>query len=118
MVHLEGSLLLATTIHGEISTNSNRELVSIWRDKVEGTLSSLPFPKLDRRKLSVSLKFWISSNRLQIGRNDLDNLVKPVLDSIKKIGIIQDDADIFHLEATKFPTNGEEEVHISVKDWN
>jgi len=29
------------------------------------------------------------------------------------MGIIEDDADIFHLEATKFPTSSEEEVHIS-----
>ena len=29
-----------------------------------------------------------------------------------------DGGDIFHLEATKFPTSGEEEVHISVREWN
>ena len=62
--------------------------------------------------------FWISSERLQTRRNDLDNLVKPVLDGMIRMGIIEDDADIFHLEATKFPTSGEEEVHISVKEWN
>jgi len=44
-------------------------------------------------------------------------LVKPVLDGMIRMGIIDDDADIFHLEATKFPTNSEEEVHISVKEW-
>ena len=60
----------------------------------------------------------ISSDRLQTRRNDLDNLVKPVLDGMIRMGIIEDDADIFHLESTKFPTSGEEEVHISVKEWN
>jgi len=35
-----------------------------------------------------------------------------------RMGIIEDDADIFHLEATKHPTNSEEEVHISVQEWN
>ena len=36
--------------------------------------------------------------------HDLDNLVKPILDSMKKIGMITDDAEIFHLDVTKFPT--------------
>jgi len=43
-------------------------------------------------------------------------LVKPVLDGMIRMGIIEDDADIFHLEASKFPTSGEEEVKISVKE--
>jgi len=64
------------------------------------------------------IEFWISSERLQTRRNDLDNLVKPVLDGMIRMGIIEDDADIFHLEATKFPTSSEEEVHISVREWN
>ena len=82
------------------------------------TPASLPFSQLERRKISVSVEFWISSDRLQSHRNDLDNLVKPVLDGMKRMGIIEDDADIFHLETTKHPTNSEEEVHISVKEWN
>ena len=35
-----------------------------------------------------------------------------------RMGIIEDEADIFHLEATKFPTVGEEEVQIIIKEWN
>ncbi|MGH9999213.1 MAG: RusA family crossover junction endodeoxyribonuclease [Nitrosopumilaceae archaeon] len=50
--------------------------------------------------------------------NDLDNLAKPVLDAMKRIRIIQDDANIFRLEVTKFPTNGEEGVYVRVRDWN
>ena len=60
----------------------------------------------------------MNGDRLVNKKNDLDNLSKPVLDSLKRSGLIVDDSDIFHLEASKFPTNSEEEVHISIKEWN
>ena len=35
-----------------------------------------------------------------------------------KNSMLTDNADIFHLEATKFHTTSEEEVHVVVKDWD
>ena len=32
--------------------------------------------------------------------------------------MIMDDAEIFHLDVTKFPTAGEEEIKLVVKEWN
>jgi len=93
---MNGESLFEVTIQGNVSTNSNRELILDWRGKIERSFASLPLSKMDRKKVSVMVEFWISSERLQTRRNDLDNL----------------------LEATKFPTSGEEEVHISVKEWN
>ena len=115
---MKGESLFEVTIQGDVSTNSNRELILEWRGKIERSFASLPLSKMDRKKVSVMIEFCISSERLQTRRNDLDNLVKPVLDGMIRMGIIEDDADIFHLEATKFPTGSEEEVHISVKEWN
>jgi len=115
---MKGQSLFEVTIQGIVSTNSNKEMICEWRENIERSFASLPFSQIDRRKVSVYIEFWISSDRLQTRRNDLDNLVKPVLDGMIRMGIIEDDADIFHLEATKFPTNSEEEVHISVKEWN
>ncbi len=115
---MKGQSLFEVTIQGNVSTNSNKEMICEWRENIERSFASLPFSQIDRRKVSVHIEFWISSDRLQTRRNDLDNLVKPVLDGMIRMGIIEDDADIFHLEATKFPTSGEEEVHISVKEWN
>ena len=115
---MKGQALFDVTIQGNVSTNSNKEIICEWRDNIERSFASLSFSQTDQRKISVSIEFWISSDRLQSHRNDLDNLVKPVLDGMIRMGIIQDDADIFHLEATKFPTNSEEEVHIFVKEWN
>jgi len=115
---MKGESLFEVTIQGNVSTNSNRELILDWREKIERSFASLSLSKMDRKKVSVMIEFWISSERLQTRRNDLDNLVKPVLDGMIRMGIIEDDADIFHLEATKFPTDSEEEVHISVKEWN
>jgi len=115
---MKGQSLIDVTIQGNVSTNSNKEMICKWRENIERSFSSLPFSQIDRRKVSVQIEFWISSDRLQTRRNDLDNLVKPVLDGMIRMRIIEDDADIFHLEATKFPTDSEEEVHISVKEWN
>ena len=88
------------------------------RGHVERSLGSLELTFFNKQKISVELKFWISESRLRSQRNDLDNLVKPILDSMKKIGMITDDAEIFHLDVTKFPTMGEEEIKLVVKEWN
>ncbi|HJJ22948.1 MAG TPA: RusA family crossover junction endodeoxyribonuclease [Nitrosopumilus sp.] len=109
--------LLFTKIQGEITTNSNKQKIVRWRDSMDRTLTSLHFQKIHGRKLYVSLKFWISKERLQNRKNDLDNLTKPVLDSMKRIGLIEDDSFIYHLEVTKFPTNDEEEVQILIKSF-
>lgn len=114
---MKGEPILSTHIQGEITTNSNKEKIGKWRDSMDRTLASLHFQKIHGKKLRISLKFWISKNRLQNRKNDLDNLTKPVLDSLKRIGMIEDDAYIFHLEVEKFPTNGEEEVQIIIKTF-
>ena len=88
-----------------------------WRDSMDRSLASLHFQKIHGTRLRISLKFWISKNRLQNRKNNLDNLTKPVLDSMKRIGLIEDDAFIFYLEVAKFPTNEEEEVQISIKPF-
>jgi len=113
---MKGKSLLSTNIQGEIMTNSNRQKIAKWRDSLDRTLASLHFQKIHRKKLRISLKFWIRSNRLQNRRNDLDNLTKPVLDSMKRIGMIEDDAFIFHLDVSKFPTNGEEELQLIIRE--
>jgi len=119
---MNGDSLFDVSIQGNVSTNSNKELILEWRGKIERSFASLHLSHFDRKNVSVSIKFWILSERLQTRRNDLDNLVKPlvkpVLDGMIRMGIIEDDADIFHLEATKYPTSSEEEVQISVKEWN
>ena len=97
--------------------NSNKEKIGKWRDSMDRSLASLHFQKIHNKKLQISLKFWIRKERLQNRKNDLDNLTKPVLDSMKRIGMIEDDAFIYRLEVSKYPTNGEEEVQLVIKEW-
>ncbi len=107
------------SVNGHVSTNSGKETIENWRRALERHFASLHCGTCEKRKLSVELKFWLAPDRIyRIQRNDLDNLSKPVLDAMKRIGIINDDAEIFHLEAKKFSTTGEEEVHITVKELN
>ena len=109
--------LLFTKIQGEITVNSNKQKIEKWRDSMDRTLASLHFQKIHGKKLKVSLKFWISKDILQNRKKDLDNLTKPVLDAMKRIGMIEDDSFIYHLEVSKFPTNGEEDVEIVIKEF-
>jgi len=115
---MRGSSLFNTSIQGRVSTNYNREAVLNWRQLVENAFASLTFPNIDQRRLAVDLKFWLSQGRLQTQKNDLDNLAKPVLDSMKRIGIIHDDSHIFHLTIEKFPTIGEEGIYVKMSDWD
>jgi Holliday junction resolvase RusA-like endonuclease len=115
---MNGEYLLELTIRGKVSTNSNRDEIHKWRENLERHFASLLSRRVDRRKISVEVKFWLSSYRLEhTRRNDLDNLVKPILDTMKKMRLIEDDSDIFHLDITKYATEGDEEVFVRVRDW-
>ena len=110
--------ILQTRICGEISTNSNKQKITKWRDSMDRTLASLHFQTIPRQKLYISLKFWLAKDRLQNRKNDLDNLTKPVLDSMKRIGLIEDDSFIYRLDVSKYSTSAEEEVQIILRRWN
>ena len=112
-------ILFDIMVSGQVSTNSNREAIHAWREILERFFASLHSLGMQRRKISVELKFWLAPQRIYGSqRNDLDNLSKPVLDAMKRIGIIQDDSEIFHLDARKFSTMGEEGVYVKVKELN
>lgn len=111
--------ILEINVNGHVSTNSGKETIENWRHVLERHFASLHCNTSEQRKLSVELKFWLAPERIyRMQRNDLDNLSKPVLDAMKRIGIIHDDAEIFHLEASKSPTKGEEGVYVKVKEIN
>lgn len=106
-------------VNGHVSTNSGKETIENWRCVLERHFASLHYSTCEKRKLSVVLQFWLAPDRIyRMQRNDLDNLSKPVLDAMKRIGIICDDAEIFHLEASKLPTEGEEGVYVKVRELN
>jgi Holliday junction resolvase RusA-like endonuclease len=116
---LIGNKLFEVTVLGNVSTNSNKETIYEWRGTLEKFFSSLPNSSLQTQKISIKLKFWLNEKRLnQIHGNDLDNLSKPVLDALKRIGVIHDDDQVYHLEASKLPTRNEEAVEVIVKEWN
>ncbi len=110
-----GNRIFQRSIKGEVSTNGNRSLIKNWRETMENEFSVAP--QLFSNKVSVEIEFWLDEKRMIHGRNDLDNLVKPVFDSMKRINLIEDDANIFHLVLSKYPTTGSESVEISVCEW-
>lgn len=101
-----------------VSTNSNREAIYEWRGTLERFFFSLPNCSLHTRKISIRLRFLLQKERMNRRGNDLDNLTKPILDALKRSGIIYDDDQIYQLEVSKFPTRGEEGVEIIIKDWD
>lgn len=110
--------LFEICVNGHVSTNSGRERIDDWRKSLERRFASLDLVMLQEKKLSVEIKFWLSYRRISgLQKNDLDNLAKPILDAMKRIGLIIDDAMIFHLDVSKFPTNADEGVYIRVREW-
>jgi len=113
---MRGTKLFEVSIGGHITTKSNRKITE-WSDRLENKFSNLhSFPST--RKIAIDARFWISANRFRAsGALDLDNLIKPVLDIMTKNNVIDDDASIFDLRITKFPTDGEQILNIVGWEW-
>ena len=106
--------LFQTNITGTIGTNSSSKQ---WRENLEGEFSQVPPSLLAGKKLAIQLEFWISKDRLTGNRLDCDNLAKPVLDSMKKAGIIYDDSLIDCLLVIKHRTSSQEHLEVSIWEW-
>ena len=113
---MRGTKLFEVSINGHIATKSFQKNTE-WNDRLETKFSNLDsFPLV--RKIAIDAKFWISSKRFrESGALDLDNLIKPVLDTMTKNNVIDDDASIFDLSITKFPTDGEQILNIIGWEW-
>ena len=114
---MRGDKLFEVAVSGNINTTSNEKSMDYF-DRMETLFSTLPKSISMRKKISIDAKFWISSKRLRDTRAlDLDNLIKPVLDHLTKADVINDDASVFELKITKYPTDGEQLLHIEAWEW-
>ena len=114
---MRGDKLFEIVISGNVNTTSNEKSMDYF-DRMETLFSTLPRSISLCSKISIDAKFWISSKRLRDTRAlDLDNLIKPVLDHLTKADVINDDANIFDLRTTKYPTDGEQFLHITGWEW-
>ncbi len=52
-----------------------------------------------------------------VGRPDIDNLEKSFLDALKGL-MSRDDAQVFHLDATKWIAAGDEAPHVEAEMWS
>lgn len=80
-------------------------------------LASLSPTDFIGRDLAIEMTFSLSPSRMKSGKNDLDNLVKPVLDQLKKIRFVSDDAFVFWLLVLKLPTHGQQSMVIKIWEW-
>lgn len=114
---MKGQKLFDLTITGEVSTNAGGKSKS-WRNNLENAFSNSSFLKIREDRIAVDVDFWMANNRFEVfGRNDLDNLIKPVLDAMKRMKVIYDDASIHHLTVTKHSTQGFEGIEMTVSEW-
>ena len=114
---MRGNKLFEFTVVGNVNTKLNANSMDYF-DRMETLFSTLPRSINLRKKISVDTKFTISSPRLRDTRAlDLDNLIKPVLDHLTKMNVINDDANVFELKITKYPTDGEQLLRIEAWEW-
>ena len=114
---MRGDKLFEIAVNGNVNTKSNEKSIDYF-DRMETLFSTLPKSINSCKKISINAKFWISSKRLRDTRAlDLDNLIKPVLDHLTKAYVINDDANVFELKITKYPTDGEQILHIEAWEW-
>ena len=114
---MRGKKLFEFTVIGNVNTKLNANSMDYF-DRMETKFSILPKSMNYRKKICIDATFWISSPRLRDTRAlDLDNLIKPVLDHLTKADVINDDANIFDLRTTKYPTDGEQFLHITGWEW-
>ena len=111
-----GDSIFNITISGDVSTKSSSNFKG-WNDTLEENLSSMSSSFLAGQLLAVCIKLWINSNRFHSRRNDVDNLIKPILDALTRMGKISDDSDVSHIEVTKYQTSGPEQIIITCKEW-
>ena len=114
---MRGDKLFEIAVNGNVNTKSNEKSIDYF-DRMETLFSTLPKSINMCSKISIDAKFWISSKRLRDTRAlDLDNLIKPVLDHLTKMNVINDDANVFELKVTKYPTDGEQLLHVEAWEW-
>ena len=114
---MRGNKLFEISVSGNVNTKLNLNSMDYF-DRMERSFSTLPKFVNCGRKISIDTKFSISSPRLRDTMAlDLDNLNKPVLDHLTKADVINDDANIFDLRTTKYPTDGEQFLHITGWEW-
>ena len=114
---MRGKNLFEFTVIGNVNTKLNANSMDYF-GMMEKKFSIIPRSINLRKKISIDTKFWISSKRLRDTRAlDLDNLIKPVLDHLTKADVINDDANVFELKITKYPTDGEQLLHIEAWEW-
>lgn len=86
-----------------------------WKQMIMHKIEPLS-PGICTENCCVKLQFYITEARTK--RNDLDNLIKPVFSALEGT-IIEDDRQIFSVDATKFPVNSlkGERLHIELWEW-
>ena len=114
---MKGDKIFEIAVNGNVNTASNEKSMDYF-DRMETLFSTLPKSTIFCKKIAIDAKFWISSNRLRDTRAlDLDNLIKPVLDHLTKADVINDDSNVFELKISKYPTDGEQLLHIEAWEW-
>ena len=81
---------------------------------IETVKKELPKDFFPLSAVSLKLDFYVWNCET----NDIDNLVKPVMDALKVAGLLKDDNAVYHLEAIKdMPYEEVECVKIQAWEW-
>lgn len=109
--------IIGCEVKGRASVWANPPYEQEWKSKLEQRLREVkPLGYVPPQRFSIKIDFYIGRSRIEKG-NDLDNLAKPVLDTLVKVGFIPDDPKVYNLELTKHITAEEESATIDMWEW-
>jgi len=109
---MRGKQLVDSYVIGKVATYKR----GFWQKELIIELQSQVLSRISVR-CSIELEFYMHEYRLK--ENDIDNLCKVVLDSLKYAQVLRDDTYVDNLEATKIPIHIDdpEGVHITIWEW-
>jgi len=85
-----------------------------WRHLIIETVKKeLPKDFYPLSAVSLRLDFYLFNCEI----NDIDNLVKPVMDALKVAGLFKDDSAVYHLETMKDNAPLRSDVGVKIQAW-
>ena len=116
---MEKKEIIDIFVEGKPVTYSGEQPEEDWKNTIKNAFSEVELEPIDKSivKLDFALLLERFMRRGGSKKNDLDNLAKPVLDSLVDIKVLEDDTGVLNLTLRKRKSK-KEGVRITVSEFS